>query len=139
MIELIFVIVVIGILASTALPRLAATRDDAKMSVIAHDVMVAVSEIASYAVFKGETTTDFRRMSRSSEILIREYGAQMVPGQPVLKIPWKGIDDCIVVKIENQGSATEILTVETNGSTTNSKCDRLRGLIDANRFPIPLQ
>ena len=31
MIELIFVIVIIGILAAVAIPRLAATRDDAKM------------------------------------------------------------------------------------------------------------
>ena len=32
MIELIFVIVIIGILAAVAIPRLAATRDDAKLS-----------------------------------------------------------------------------------------------------------
>ena len=32
MIELIFVIVIIGILAAVAIPKLAATRDDAKLS-----------------------------------------------------------------------------------------------------------
>ncbi len=32
MIELIFVIVIIGILAAVAIPKLAATRDDAKIS-----------------------------------------------------------------------------------------------------------
>ena len=35
MIELIFVIVIIGILAAVAIPKLAATRDDAKISSIA--------------------------------------------------------------------------------------------------------
>ncbi len=39
MIELIFVIVIIGILAAVAIPRLAATRDDAKISQMANAIL----------------------------------------------------------------------------------------------------
>ena len=42
MIELIFVIVILGILAAVAIPRLAATRDDAKVSAAASDIAMFV-------------------------------------------------------------------------------------------------
>lgn len=45
MIELIFVIVIIGILASIAIPRLAATRDDAKVVKIVQSGVQAVHNL----------------------------------------------------------------------------------------------
>ncbi|BDY12671.1 type II secretion system protein [Hydrogenimonas cancrithermarum] len=53
MIELIFVIVILGILAAVAIPKLAATRDDAKISKIASNIQAAKNEIASYVVAQG--------------------------------------------------------------------------------------
>lgn len=50
MIELIFVIVIIGILAAVAIPKLAATRDDATISKIASNIKTAQGEIAAYIV-----------------------------------------------------------------------------------------
>jgi len=54
MIELIFVIVILGILASVAIPKLAATRDDAKMAGAATEINVAVSEIAAFYAASGD-------------------------------------------------------------------------------------
>jgi general secretion pathway protein G len=48
MIELIFVIVILGILAATAIPRLAATRDDAKASKAASNLACYINDIGSY-------------------------------------------------------------------------------------------
>jgi len=48
MIELIFVIVILGILAAVAIPRLAATRDDAEISKAATNVSTLVNEINGY-------------------------------------------------------------------------------------------
>ncbi len=49
MIELIFVIVIIGILAAVAIPKLAATRDSATASTCTHEIGGLVQEIgASY-------------------------------------------------------------------------------------------
>jgi len=48
MIELIFVIVILGILASVAIPKLAATRDDAKISKAASEVSTLVSDLGAY-------------------------------------------------------------------------------------------
>jgi len=44
MIELIFVIVIIGILAAVAIPKLAATRDDAKMSAAVTNLKICVND-----------------------------------------------------------------------------------------------
>ena len=47
MIELIFVIVIIGILAAVAIPKLAATRDDAKSSSLAANNRTCIADAAS--------------------------------------------------------------------------------------------
>ena len=53
MIELIFVIVILGILASVAIPRLAATREDAEISAAVANLRTLVSDAASYYAVKG--------------------------------------------------------------------------------------
>jgi prepilin-type N-terminal cleavage/methylation domain-containing protein len=58
MIELIFVIVIIGILAAVAIPRLAATRDDAKISKIANAIQTAKSELAARIIAINNTPDD---------------------------------------------------------------------------------
>ena len=57
MIELIFVIVILGVLASVAIPRLAATRDDAEVAKAATNLATAVSDIAAYYTAKGKFAT----------------------------------------------------------------------------------
>ncbi len=47
MIELIFVIVIIGILAAVAIPKLAATRDDAKLSEDVANMSICIVDIGS--------------------------------------------------------------------------------------------
>lgn len=47
MIELIFVIVIIGILAAVAIPKLAANRDDAEAATCAHEIGQIVQEVSA--------------------------------------------------------------------------------------------
>ena len=54
MIELIFVIVILGILASVAIPRLAGTRTDAEISATVANIRTLISDAASYYAVKGE-------------------------------------------------------------------------------------
>ena len=58
MIELIFVIVILGILAAVAIPRLAATRDDAEISKAATNVATAVADITSFYTAQGALPSD---------------------------------------------------------------------------------
>jgi len=53
MIELIFVIVIIGILAAVAIPRLAATRDDAKIATCMDGASSFMTQVSAYYTSQG--------------------------------------------------------------------------------------
>ena len=55
MIELIFVIVIIGILATVAISKLAATRDDAKIAEIITNSRTALGDLTAYYTSQGST------------------------------------------------------------------------------------
>ncbi len=57
MIELIFVIVIIGILAAVAIPKLAATRDDAKDAKVKANVATCVQDAVSSYTATGDMNT----------------------------------------------------------------------------------
>ena len=143
MIEVIFVIVIIGILAAVAIPKLAATRDDAKMTRRAQATMTSASEIAAYVVAKGRSETNMSKMSNTLRLMIYQDEARQVSDTPpTVNIRWKDISNCLVMKIEEESNGTrvsKILIVEANGTNTNEECDRFRSLIDTERFPIPLR
>jgi len=57
MIELIFVIVIIGILAAVAIPKLAATRDDAKLTQEIANARTCLSDVTAYYQANGNLTS----------------------------------------------------------------------------------
>lgn len=67
MIELIFVIVILGILAAVAIPKLAATRDDAKIAALATNINQVLSDAAARYTARGElnitTPTDWKEVT----------------------------------------------------------------------------
>ena len=69
MIELIFVIVIIGILAAVAIPKLSATRDDAKISKTVANLKTVLTDSASYYTARGKsgwaTTTRWDTITRA--------------------------------------------------------------------------
>ena len=58
MIELIFVIVVIGVLAAIAIPRISATRDDAVLVKTMAEIRTAIEEINAYYISQGKLALD---------------------------------------------------------------------------------
>ena len=60
LIELIFVIIIIGILAVVAIPKLSASKDDANAVVCTHEVQQLISEIAQ--VYAAEEYRNFSTM-----------------------------------------------------------------------------
>jgi len=56
MIELIFVIVILGILAAVAIPKLAATRDDAKDAKACSNAATCVTDLAAEYTAQGTAT-----------------------------------------------------------------------------------
>jgi prepilin-type N-terminal cleavage/methylation domain-containing protein len=136
MIELIFVILITSILAAIAIPKLAATGMDAKLSTKAQNIMIAANEIASYAVSNGHTEANLTDMSNSIKSMISRDEA-VDTGSYQVDVKVEESNNCIIIKIDNPGIGTETLIIDYGGDT-NSYCDQLRSLIDNEAFPIPL-
>jgi prepilin-type N-terminal cleavage/methylation domain-containing protein len=71
MIELIFVIVIIGMLAAIAIPKLAATRDDAKTAVLATQIKEGTKELISYYTSQGGEI-NFTKIEENSQVSFNE-------------------------------------------------------------------
>ena len=99
MIELIFVIIIIGILSAMAIPKLSATRDDAEVVKIAAALRNGSNDIISYALTKGRVESNFSLMSSSFEDLESSNIAVMGPYRMTLKTG--SIQNCITLEINS--------------------------------------
>nr|WP_321318880.1 type II secretion system protein [uncultured Campylobacter sp.] len=103
MIELIFVIVILGILASVAIPRLAATREDAEISAAVANLRTLVSDASAYYTVKDGfgTGTDGKGSKikwneitnvpmKNPEGVITNDGVLIVGGQDCIKFTLRG-------------------------------------------------
>lgn len=135
MIELVFVIVILGILAAVAIPKLAATRDDAVNSGLAQNIVGGAGEIAAYATANGDVLDDLTLMSNGMKSLV-DTGAGV--SEPKKMTVTRGADtECIVVEITTSGG-TDTLTI-TASSSSDSQCLILQSLIDTSIYPMVLR
>jgi general secretion pathway protein G len=73
MIELIFVIVIIGILAAVAIPKLAATRSDAEGAKIANNLATCIGDAGGAYLKDGNFTTSTVACESASECFTITY------------------------------------------------------------------
>ena len=138
MIELIFVIVILGILASVAIPKLSATRDDAYASKLAISIMTGASEIAGYAMSKGNVDSNLSVMSNSILGLVNTGDA--ILSSKKAKIKAGNINDCVVVSIDsNATTGTDTLNIAFSATGGDTNCQSLQNTIDANQYPMKLR
>ena len=102
MIELIFVIVILGILASVAIPRLAATREDAEISAAITNIRTLLSDANAYYVVKG-SFTDVKWNEITNVPLQMSKGSAVV-NQTVDTTVYlaAGGENCITVQLVNR-------------------------------------
>ncbi len=67
MIELIFVIVILGILAAVAIPKLASTRDDAMATKASMNLATFISDIGAYYTANGTATASNSNVSLTQD------------------------------------------------------------------------
>ena len=73
MIELVFVIVIIGILAAVAIPKLATTKNNAKAGAIKSDIATAISAIPAW--YQGQKQADIgNALDLDSNVWVRSGG-----------------------------------------------------------------
>jgi len=74
MIELIFVIVIIGVLASVAIPKLAATRDDALSSTVLTNLADCITFAGGRYTATGKTSLNSSTCEKAEKCFDIEYG-----------------------------------------------------------------
>ncbi|MCI7501418.1 MAG: type II secretion system GspH family protein [Campylobacter sp.] len=122
MIELIFVIVILGILASVAIPRLAATREDAEISATVANLRTLISDINSYYTVKDgfPTGTKWKDITNvpveNPEGLIINNNSLKVGGTRCIDFLIAGSNSG---KTDSTGQ-THILIAKYNGTTANT-------------------
>ncbi|MBZ8006714.1 prepilin-type N-terminal cleavage/methylation domain-containing protein [Campylobacter sp. RM9334] len=100
MIELIFVIVILGILAAVAIPKLNATRDDAEITKGVSNFSTLLGDIASYYTAKGSFATNIQDMTN----------VVMQPHTSNTSTAYLYIKDlnCVTINAESSGSTIKI-------------------------------
>ena len=102
MIELIFVIVILGILASVAIPRLAATREDAEISTTITNIRTLLSDASAYYVVKGSFTG--AKWNEITNVPLQMSKGSAVVNQTVDTTVYlaAGGENCITVQLVNR-------------------------------------
>ena len=136
MIELIFIIVIIGILAAVAIPKLAASRDDAKIMTLANNIANAANEIAAYSVSKGKTESDLSKMSNAVRSMLNRGIA--VQNGDVLEVKMNTVGDCVKMKVAIGTNDTN-LTLSNGNAGSDLLCKKLQEAIPPSVHKIPLK
>ena len=136
MIELIFVIVLIGILAVIAIPKLSATRDDAKLSQVAKNISTAAQEITAFAISQKIVLPVYQNMSNAVAVMISSHDA--VQAGDLLKIRMNTVADCIYLQVDDSTNI-KILTLGYGNSGGDMMCKELQKMVDKHKFHIPLK
>jgi len=137
MIELIFVIVILGILAAVAIPRLMANRDNAKVSVAAEEIRTIGNEIVSHVFSQAKVEDNLSRMSNVLQELetAGKVKIDTTDKSAIMKIG--EIEDCITFKVVSSGSEKN-LTLELNTSQSDPVCTEVQKIIKSRGYNVPL-
>lgn len=117
MMELLFVLVIIGILASLAIPRISFSRNNALSIAIQSDIQTIISSTQEYAI-----TNEFMPQNANPQWLVshlRLSPQRWIINGDSLKIAKNGIldsqNDCLSIRFE-QANALQILFNRNNNS-----------------------
>ena len=135
MIEIIFTIVIIGILTSIALPMLIAMREDAKVTATAQNIANAANEIVTFTIAQGKSTGSMSEMSTVVQSMITDHAATLTDN--TLNIQMNTIENCLQLKITDTAANSHISLLYGNAGT-DRLCISLQNLMDRVEYHIPL-
>jgi len=117
MIELIFVIVILGILGAIAIPKLSATRDDAEVSKMATNMSILISDLGSTFTSQGTLDT----WNGSTNVVTNTDATTLTSDTTKVTTPvyfYNGTKQCIKFIATKEGN----LTVSAGSDTSDTVC-----------------
>lgn len=134
MFELIFVIVILGILAAVAIPKLAATRDDAQIVKTTANIKTAISEIMTTTLAKGALDANITAMSQALETMVSNGTATELGNKFNIKIGAQA--DCVVLDIN---SSNEIIVDVHYSRATDGLCQSFQDANDLDKYALKIR
>ena len=113
MIELIFVIVILGILAAVAVPKLAATRTDAQAAKVSSDAATMISELGSFYTAQG--TFSEKNTSKITNVKLKAEDANLSNNDTMIIQDGNG-NDCITATFDDVVDGNVTVTASNTGS-----------------------
>ena len=130
MIELIFVIVIIGILAAVAIPKLAATRDDAKISNIVANTRTGLGDITASYTSQGQKAFKLLKVQDVTSVPFDAACGTSVPANTVIAgATLRLCDDtteCVKFVVDGNGTSVAV-TATTAATATSAVCEGVQG------------
>ena len=140
MIELIFVIVIIGILAVAAIPKLSATRTDARVAKLASNLATVVSDLGAHYIVADAFTGNWETLT-NVPLTTDNTGATTTTGQTVSANPtvYLGVgatvtQTCYSIKADTNGT----VEVTALASGTDPTCTTAFGITQKNNLSLPV-
>jgi len=132
MVELIFVIVIIGILAGVALPQFSATRDDAKVSKLAMAIKVFQSELTAGIVSSNKIPQNKEELEKISNVIkesSNDYIISVINNKTIQFIDTdNGAEICKILTI-NDSNISSVTLDFSDGNGTSAICQGVRKLV----------
>ncbi|MDY4829801.1 MAG: type II secretion system protein [Campylobacter sp.] len=128
MIELIFVIVILGILASVAIPRLAATREDAEIATAIANLRTLLSDATAYHVVKGEFGDVKWNEITNVPLKAVDSNKGVTATDGILTV---GNLDCINVRLADRNAAAGAAHIFILKNTKNKKTGVCKEVVDS--------
>ena len=135
LVELIFILVIVGILGSVAMPRLLATRDDALIAKNSEYIIGIMNEISTYIIVNGESKDNLVEMSSILETLQTQNKIEIDEVNKNAKVKIGEDLDCITIDIDST-STTELLKTVFSISTSDRICKRVQNFIKEKDYPL---
>ncbi|ANE34911.1 putative type II secretion system protein [Campylobacter hyointestinalis subsp. lawsonii CCUG 27631] len=126
MIELVFVIVILGILASLAVPKLAATRDDAEAAKAAVEMKDVITQFTAHYTVKGTFKPTDSTTSQDSTISDDDMKKISATYAEATKRTGNKWTDCVEFILNDKDNNTSI-AVKAKESGKSSFCSAVRG------------
>ena len=114
--ELVFVIIIIAILATIAIPNLLATKDDAVLSSIKHEVSLITSSVIQYKTLKGDVNDISQVIAMDND----KWETSTNKKAYLYKINNK---ECINIKIDSNNI---IVLIADNTYNSSNLCSKVR-------------
>jgi general secretion pathway protein G len=146
MIELIFGIILIAILATVAIPKLMATREDAKAARTLENINTIRKELWEYAHAKGRVEDNYSKMSDTAKLLEDMGLAEEVQDGDKLDLKIKVVKDedyCVQFELYQTtdpvtGNQVTELNLSKNENNDGAACKIVQDKAYAVDYPITL-